>query len=172
MKKNIKEYLEELALKGPVFGCFCGEEDYIPLDPKNLSEAKIRSLRHLSISDLELDYLDPVINELKELRWLDISMNNLKKIPELFGLKNLKKISLYSNLLEDLDSIPDWVNMVEGEYNELKQYPQHLRKVKYLHIQQPSVMKISQLDSIYLTLQDKSLNPIEFSNSLRFDFSI
>ena len=172
MKKNIKKYLEELAQKGSIMGIFEGGMDYVEVIPENLSEAKIRSLKHLSLEGLELPQLDPVINELTKLRYLDLQMNDFKELPDLSGLTDLRTINVACNLLTSLKGIPPWVRYVDAEFNMLKSYPKHLKNTQYLHIQQPYIMKVDMEDVRNLLKQDSKLKVETFSDPLRFDLSI
>jgi Leucine-rich repeat (LRR) protein len=64
----------------------------------------LKALKELRISNIRLDDSNfPDISNLENLHYLDISMNDLKKIPEVFNLKSLWMLDLRDNRLDQID---------------------------------------------------------------------
>lgn len=106
------------------------------------------NLKKLNISDNNLTIL-PNLNNLKNLMELDISYNNLTNLPNLNNLINLYELDISSNKLSNLSNLD---NLKELYYlnisNNKLSYLPNLNKLKELHHLNISNNKLSNLPNL------------------------
>ncbi|XP_029638513.1 protein flightless-1 homolog isoform X1 [Octopus sinensis] len=88
---------------------------------------------HMKNSERRLSHFPPTLDTLANLQDIDLSSNNLPKIPEaLYKLKTLKRLQLCDNEITELSSLIDtWVNleMLNLSRNKLTALPSSLHKL-------------------------------------------
>lgn len=103
---------------------------------------KLKNLKYLNFSNNMLEYLPHTLNELENLEELYLYKNNLKKIPNMYGLKKLKKLDISKNKFFE---IPFQItHLIKLEYISLDiyKYTEKLDTLYYLK----SNCKIEQVD--------------------------
>lgn len=100
---------------------------------------EINNLINLKVLDVSFNYLDQIcpLTNLKNLKKINLIVNRLKVFPELCSLK-LKTIEIYQNLIELLpDTIGQFTNLgrLDISSNKIPNFPSsitNLKKLKYM----------------------------------------
>jgi len=121
--------------------------------------SNIDSTTKLSLRDCSLDSIPSEIFKLRNLEFLDLSLNIIKKVPDGIGeLKNLKELSISYNLLDEISPEISQLKQLEIFWlldNELNSIPDRiceLNKLKELNLNGNKIQElpncIPEMDSL------------------------
>ena len=133
------------------------------------------NLENNTLSIIDRNDLSERFEKLNRLTYLNLALNKFNYIPDLFGLSQLKTLSLESNSLESADllfrrQLPESLVYLNLNKNELKQIDQesfgHLKNLQYLHLASNYISQISEdafenlVKLLYLDLSNNCLRHI------------